>query len=437
MAAFFPQTALCLNRLATEGVSDFAALEAALLASLKHDGARWLEELLNDPALPGSHRPPQPGEENFGPRPKAVLVTLGWITLRRNYFYSDARKEGRFPLDAALGLVDSYSPGVARWMCRAAALAGSYQAASQDLLTYAGLEIDARQIQRMVAQMAPRLKQWREAQVPVFNPAAGDVFCVGTDGTGAPMRRNELRGRKGKNGRALTREVKVGTVFTHPKPDQPDQRPERDYDSTTYLADIVSAKEFGTRLRAEALRRGIARAKTVVFLGDGARWVWELARINFPEAICILDYYHACEHLTLLSQTLYGEGSPLARKRFRQWRKALLKDKLPQIIAQAKADLPTRGQSRTLAKKQIGYFHRNQSRMRYQTFRQAGYFIGSGVVEAGCKTVVRQRLKLSGMLWSRQGASDLLTVRCALLSRWFEGFWSQSRNKTQTLAFAA
>jgi hypothetical protein len=90
-----------------------------------------------------------------------------------------------------------------------------------------------------------------------------------------------------------------------------------------------------------------------------------------------------------------------------------------------------------LAKKQIGYFHRNQSRMRYQTFRQAGYFIGSGVVEAGCKTVVGQRLKLSGMLWSRQGASDLLTVRCALLSRWFESSWSQSSNKTQSLAFAA
>jgi hypothetical protein len=437
LAAFFPQTALCLNRLATEGVTDFAAAEAALLAALKHDGARWLEELLNDPALPCPNNQPRPDEENFGQRPKAVLLTLGWITLRRAYFYSAERQEGRFALDAALGLVDSYSPGVARWMCRAAALAGSYQAASQDLLTYAGLAIDARQIQRMVTQMAPRMTQWREAQGPVFNPVAGDIFCVGTDGTGAPMRRKELRGRKGKNGRARTREVKVGTVFTHRKPDPPDQRPQRDYDATTYIADIVSAQEFGTRLRAEAIRRGIAQAKTIVFLGDGARWVWELARINFPEAICILDYYHACEHLTLLSQALYGEGSALAKKRFRQWRKALLKDKITHIIAQAQADLPTRVQGRTLAKKQIGYFQRNQARMLYQTFRQAGYFIGSGVVEAGCKTVVGQRLKLSGMLWSRQGASDLLTIRCALLSGWFESFWKHQSNAAPSLAFAA
>jgi len=412
-------------------------LERDLLTALKHDGARWLEELLNDPALPYPNNRPQPDEVDYGQRPKAVLLTLGWITVRRAYFYSAERQRGRFPLDAALGLVDSYSPGVTRWMCRAAALAGSYQAASQDLLTYAALEIDARQIQRMITQIAPRMTQWREAQGPVFNPVAGDIFCVGADGTGAPMRRKELRGRKGKNGRARTREVKVGTIFTHRKPDKPDQRPERDYDSTTYIADIVSANEFGSRLRAEALRHGIGKAKVIVFLGDGAVWIWKLARINFPTAICILDYYHACEHLTLLTQALYGEGSALAKKRYRQWRKALLKDKIDQIISQARAELPARAQTRMLAKKQITYFERNKARMLYQTFRQSGYFIGSGVVEAGCKTVVGQRLKLSGMLWSRKGASDLLTVRCALLSRWFENFWKHHRNVARALALAA
>ncbi len=412
-------------------------MEQDLLTALKHDGARWLEELLNDPALPYPNNRPQPDEVDYGQRPKAVLLTLGWITVRRAYFYSAERQRGRFPLDAALGLVDSYSPGVTRWMCRAAALAGSYQAASQDLLTYAALEIDARQIQRMITQIAPRMTQWREAQGPVFNPVAGDIFCVGADGTGAPMRRKELRGRKGKNGRARTREVKVGTIFTHRKPDKPDQRPERDYDSTTYIADILSANEFGSRLRAEALRHGIGKAKVIVFLGDGAVWIWKLARINFPTAICILDYYHACEHLTLLTQALYGEGSALAKKRYRQWRKALLKDKIDQIISQARAELPARAQTRMLANKQIAYFERNKTRMLYQTFRQSGYFIGSGVVEAGCKTVVGQRLKLSGMLWSRKGASDLLTVRCALLSRWFENFWKHHRNVARALALAA
>jgi hypothetical protein len=121
LAASFPQTALCLNRLVTQGIGDFAALERDLSAALKHDGARWLEQLLNDPALSGKHQQCLVDEENYGPRPKAVL--LGWITLRRPYLYSALRGEGRFPLDSALGLVDSYSPEVLRWVCRAAALA--------------------------------------------------------------------------------------------------------------------------------------------------------------------------------------------------------------------------------------------------------------------------------------------------------------------------
>lgn len=422
----------------TEGIGDFAALERDLLRALKHDGARWLEQLLNDPTLPSKPQPCLPDEENYGTRPKAVLLSLGWITLRRPYLYSAQRGKGRFPLDDTLGLVESYSPEVVRWACRAAALAGSYQAASQDLLTYAGLEIDARQIQRLVRQVAPAMNRWRAVQEPVFSPMAGDIMCVGTDGTGAPMRRHELRGRKGKNGgRARTREVKVGTVFTHRKPDTPEARPERDYASTTYLAAIVSADQFGPLLRAEAIRRGMAKAKVVVFLGDGAVWVWKLARLNFPHAVYILDYYHACEHLSLLCAALYGEGSTWAKRRYRQWRKALLKDKIDRVIAQAKADLPTQAQTRKSARKQIAYFERNRSKMLYQTFRAAGYFIGSGVVEAGCKTVVGQRLKQSGMLWSRKGASHLLAVRCGLLSGWFEDFWKYYNRSGQGLAFAA
>jgi hypothetical protein len=427
-----------LSQLAAQGVSDFAALERQLLAALKHDGARLLEQLLNDPALPQPKPELGPGEERAGYRSKAVLVNLGWIELRRPYLYDPSRGQGRCPLDSSWGFVESYSPEVLRLGCRAAALAGSYEAASQDLLTYAGLPIDARQLQRLVSQVAPVMNRWRQGQGPAPQTTAGEVMCIGTDGTGAPMRRRYLRGRQGKKGgRARTREVKVGTVFTHRKPAEPDQRPERDYGSTTYLAAIVSADDFGPLLRNEAIRRGMSSAQTVVFLGDGAVWVWKLARLNFPGAICILDYYHACEHLSLLSVALYGEGTALAKRRYRLWKKWLLKDKVADIITQAKEDLPQAASARKLAKAQIGYFERNRSKMLYQTFRTAGYFIGSGVVEAGCKVVVGQRLKQSGMLWSRKGAEHLLSIRCALLSGWFENFWKAYAHSGQALAFAA
>jgi hypothetical protein len=409
-----------------------------LLAALKHDGARLLERLLNDPGLPQPKPELRPGEERAGYRSKAVLLNLGWIELRRSYLHDPSRGHGRCPRDSAWGFIDSYSPEVLRLGCRAAAAAGSYEAASQDLLTYAGLPIDARQLQRLVSQVAPVMNRWRQGQGPLPQPTAGEVMCIGTDGTGAPMRRRYLRGRKGKQGgRARTREVKVGTVFTHRKPAEPDQRPERDYGSTTYLAAIVSAGDFGPLLRNEAIRRGMGSARTVVFLGDGAVWVWKLARLNFPGAICILDYYHACEHLSLLSAALYGEGTALAKRRYRLWKKWLLKDKVADIITQAKEHLPQEAPTRKLAKTQIGYLERNRSKMLYQTFRTAGYFIGSGVVEAGCKVVVGQRLKQSGMLWSRKGAEHLLAIRCALLSGWFEDFWKAYAISGRALAFAA
>lgn len=419
-------------------MADFASLERDLLWALRHDGARLLEQCLNDPDFPQPKAQLEPGEEHAGYRPKVVLINLGWITLRRAYHYNPSKRQGRCPLDSAWGFVDSYSPEVLRLSCRAAALAGSYEAASQDLLTYAGLPIDAKQLQRLVADIAPVMNHWREAQQPASpQPACGEVMCVATDGTGAPMRRSYLRGRKGKQGgRARTREVKVGTVFTHPRPES-GQRPERDYQSTSYLATIVSSQDFGPLLRKEAIRRGMGSAKTVVFLGDGAVWIWKLARLNFPGAICILDYYHACEHLNLLAAATYGEGTAQAKRRYKLWKKWLLKDKVAQVITQAKEDLPTKAGNRKAANLQINYLTRNCPKMLYQTFREAGYFIGSGVVEAGCKVVVGQRLKQSGMLWSRKGAEHLLAIRCALLSGWFQDFFKAYSKSGKALAFAA
>lgn len=419
-------------------MGNLAVWEREMLEALKLDGAKLLEQVLNDPDLPIANDHPLADEEDYGRRHKIVLSLLGPLNLHRHYYYNARRQQGRFALDQALGLVDGYSPEVCRWMCRAGAIAGSYEAASQDLLTYAGLPIDARQIQRMIEHMGPLLADWRADQPAVFNPLAGDVFCVATDGTGAPMRKKELKGRKGKHkdGKARTREVKVGTVFTH-RPALPDQRPVRDHESTSYIAKIISAKDFGGLLRAEALRRGLAKASVVVFLGDGAAWVWAVARVNFPKAVCILDYYHALEHLALLAAALWGEGTPESKRRFRKWRKDLLKDKVGSIIDQATVDLPKAGPRRAVALKQIGYLKRNRARMQYETFRNAGYFIGSGVVEAACKSVVGQRLKQSGMRWSLAGADHMLTVRCALLSGWFKDFWTHRNAQPQTLSLAA
>jgi hypothetical protein len=234
------------------------------------------------------------------------------------------------------------------------------------------------------------------------------------DGTGVPMVPDELEGRQGKqpDGSAKTREVKLGCVFTQTKTDE-EGLPTRDHQSTTYIGSFETAAEFGALIRAEAIRRGLGRAVRVVFLGDGAAWIWELARVNFPDAVQILDLFHALERLGPLCEGLYGAGSTLAENRKQEWAQMFKQDKVRDVIAAAKArlgQLNSMGeQARQTLAKQIGYFENHQQRMLYQTCRNQGLFYGSGVVEAGCKAVVGQRLKQSGMFWSESGAQNILS----------------------------
>ena len=400
------------------GVQHTAVVEAGLRQALFQDAAHLLAQLYNDPALPIPDDAPRPGEKCHAGRTKEILTLFGWGKLHRNYYYHPLTDQGRAPLDQALGLVDGYSPAVVRL---------GYEAAQADLKEMAGLALEGRQIQRLVGASGPAITQIlaRPATTPAGPPIP--VFYVEADATGVPMRPEELAGRKGKqpDGSAKTREVKVGGVFTQTRLD-PEGRPVRDYQSTTYVASLASAVEFGWRLRQEALRRGLGRAQTVVFLGDGAAWVWEGQRVNFPGAVPILDRYHGWEHLHDLCVGLYGEGSVWVPRMEERWVALWDEDDVEAMIAAAGARLESLGtQAADTLAGQIDYFQNNQERMRYGTYRKLGYFYGSGVVEAACKTGVGGRLKQSGMLWGQPGAENVLALRCALRSHRWEECWTE------------
>ena len=175
-------------------------------------------------------------------------------------------------------------------------------------------------------------------------------------------------------------------------------------------------------MRQEALRRGLGRALKVVFLGDGAAWVWELARVNFPMAILILDLYHALERLHALCEGLYGADSPWAVRMEQTWTGMLKNDQIGEVITAARRRLTQMGpQAEDSLEKQIAFFENHQEKMRYKTYRDQGLFYGSGVIEGGCRSVIGQRLKESGMFWTETGATSVLALRIALKSnRWDE-----------------
>ena len=367
----------------------------------------------------------QPGEKCHPDRSKQVHTLFGAIQIRRDYFYGPSTGHGRIPLDEALGLVDGSSPGLVRLASRAGARSG-YEAASQDLEALAEVKIDGRQIQRIVQQSGPRIgQQLLQGTCLIEKPIP--IMYVEVDGTGVPMMSEELVGRKGKqpDGSAKTREVKLGCVFTQTLTDD-EGNPLRDHQSTTYMGSFESSEAFGLKIRKEAQRRGIGSALLVVFIGDGAAWVWELARLNFPGAICILDFYHALEHLNDLCKNLYAGCEHWVIRMQEQWYHQMDNDGIEDVILSARRRLseldPALHES---LEKQIAYFEHNQERMLYKTYRQKGYFYGSGVIEAGCKTVVGQRLKQSGMLWGCPGAQSVLELRCALLGNRWDECWNR------------
>jgi hypothetical protein len=250
--------------------------------------------------------------------------------------------------------------------------------------------------------------------LPSPTAAAAPEFYVSIDGTGVPMVSPELEGRTGRgaDGQAKTREVKLAAFFTRTKVDA-EGRPVRDPDSTTYLASFASSDEFGPLARHTALHRGLDQATRSIFLADGAAWTWEIARTCFPQAVQILDYYHASEHVVALAQAVYTD-SGTARNWALRWQTLLYESELDSVLTEARAaagfDLSSE------AERQINYLENHRSRMDYRRYRANGWFIGSGIVEAGCKHVVGQRLKQSGMFWTEPGAAAVLNLRCALLS---------------------
>ena len=373
-------------------------------------------------------------------RAKSFLSVVGTAEVRRPYYLCSHCSQGQYPVDVELGIAGlESSPGVRRME----AVVGSempFAPACEPMKLLAGLDVPAKAIERAAesigTEIAVRDKQEidraKQLVLPIVSKQTIPKMYVLMDGVQIPVVAAEAEGRSSRTEgqRARTRECKLGAVFTQTTVDE-DGCPIRDSDSTTYVGGIETSGEFGYRIYSEAWRRGWEWATTKIVIGDGAVWIWNLADQHFPGAVQIVDLYHARQHLWDLAALTYPRDAA-AKKRWMVPMKDLLDHGRTDLLVEWVREIAAEhaGTKPGLAEeigKQADYFETNMDRMRYPEFRERGFFVGSGVIEAGCKSIVGIRLKQSGMFWTVRGANAIIALRCCRFNGRFEDYWDQAR----------
>lgn len=323
----------------------------------------------------------------------------------------------------------SLSPGVKRIMGRAGAN-GPFALGHEDLKEMAGIEVDPKEIERVSHRLGEEIEMYHQREAVLsasgrmipLQPISKMYVCM--DGTGVPVVKAETMNRKGKSeeGQAKTREAKLGCIFTQTSVNGKGY-PVRDENSTSYTGAIETTEAFGSRIYAEAVGRGVERVQEVCVIADGSPWIWNIAEEHFYGATQIIDLYHAREHYWNAARAVLGSDQAISDSWADQRRKELDQGRVEAVIEAIKCLRPRRKEQKEICEREISYFEKNKARMRYGNFRRQGLFVGSGVVEAGCRTVIGQRLKQSGMFWTVKGANSIIALRCCLLSKRWEDFW--------------
>ena len=370
-------------------------------------------------------------------RSKPVLTAVGRVEVLRPYYLCAHCHNGQFPADVELDVENTgFSPGVRR-MQATVGQGAPFDHGRQQMKVLAGLEVTTKSVERMAEAIGADIAEGEQREIgkaiqldlPVIIGQPIPILYVQMDGTGVPVVKKETEGRQGKtDGQpAHTREVKRGCVFTQTTWDK-EGYAIRSPDSTTYTGAIETAEEFGKRIYLETWNRGWSRAKKKVVMGDGAEWIWNLANLHFPGAVQIVDLYHARQHLWGLARQLYP-NDPVNQKAWMKvhQKRMLDKGKIEKLVLSLRSTESTNAEVLEKIRTEGDYFERNAERMRYPQFRRQHLFVGSGVIEAGCKTVIGSRLKQSGMFWTVGGANSIIALRCCHLNGRFEDYWEARR----------
>jgi hypothetical protein len=413
----------------------------AVRSAMHQAGAAALTQLLQFPAPAQNHRTlacPCGQQAHYREiRSKPVLTAVGRVEVSRPYYLCPQCHTGQFPADVELDIENTeFSPGVRRMQ----ATVGHdvpFDQGREQMRILAGLEGTTKSVERTAEAIGDDIAQGEQQQIrkavqldlPVIVGEPIPILYIQMDGTSVPVVKKETQGRRGKSeGQpAHTREAKLGCVFTQTTWDK-EGYPIRDPDSTTYTGAIETADEFGRRIYLEAWKRGWSRAEKKVVIGDGAEWIRNLVADHFPGAVQIVDLYHARQHLWDIARNLYPHQDANQRAWMKIHQKRLLdKGKIEKLVVALRSIDSDNPEIAEKLRTEANYFETNADRMRYPKFRRQHLFVGSGVIEAGCRTVIGSRLKRSGMFWTVRGANAILALRCCQFNGRFEDYWEARR----------
>ena len=254
------------------------------------------------------------------------------------------------------------------------------------------------------------------------------TMYVLADGTGVPGRHQELTGAKGKqsDGSARTFEAKIGAIFTMEyaadgKPLLTESGELYRDRKVSYMGTVRKVEEFGPMLYQHAIENGLDDMDSVIFLGDGAKWLWGIQREYFPYALTGIDLYHSIERVNTMVDLIQFKGRTGAdkKKEFKEECIQLLRCGNVQAMLDLIESMPCKKGNEKKLENAMTYFRTNMDRMNYGAFAACGIFVGSGVIEAGCKVIVGNRMKNAGMHWSKDHAEKMIALRCAVRNQNF------------------
>ena len=249
------------------------------------------------------------------------------------------------------------------------------------------------------------------------------VMYIMCDGTGVPGRYQELVGVKGKqpDGSAKTFEAKISAVFiveytADGRPLLTENGEIYRNKKVNYMGTVRKVEDFGPMLYQHAVENGLEDTDAVVFLGDGAKWIWGIAQKYFPYALTLVDLYHSIGRVYKTIDLLQFKG------RYALNQKKALIDECVELLRYGKVQemldliesIPCKKGNEQKLESAKGYFSSNIERMDYGTFFTCGIYVGSGVIEAGCKAIVSTRMKNAGMHWKKDHAEKMINLRCAI-----------------------